>query len=81
VIVVPFTVTYALNTDFTNGSEAYQHWMANAQATVNASATATQQVEASTVQVARSNKVMIGLLVGVVLLIIVWLAWRGVVRS
>jgi len=39
VIVVPFTVTYALNTDFTNGSEAYQHWMANAQTTVNTSAT------------------------------------------
>jgi hypothetical protein len=78
VIEVPFTVTYALNTNFDNGLETYQQRTAAAQATNNASATSTQQAEASATWEANKNIMLMGLLGAAGLSVIIWLVWRGV---
>jgi hypothetical protein len=75
VILVPFTLTYALNIQFENGSEAYLYWMANVQATDNASAAATRQAEASTTRGVRNNILVAGLIGVAVLLLAGWLLW------
>jgi hypothetical protein len=75
VILVPFTFTYALNIQFENGSEAYLYWMANVQATDNASAAATRQAEASTTRGVRNNILVAGLIGVAVLLLAGWLLW------
>ena len=77
VIEVPFTVTYALNIDFGNGSQAYLDEMANTQATDDANATATQQAEAPAARAAWNNTLVIGLAGLAGLLVIGWLVWRG----
>jgi hypothetical protein len=76
VIEMPFTLGYALNTKFDNGSGANQYQIATVQATNNASATATQQAELSAARVMRNNIVVIGLAATAILLIGGWLVWR-----
>ena len=78
VIEVPFTVSYALNKDFDNGSEAYQTSTENVPATEIASATATPQAVASEAQVERSTVIVIGLVGVAALFAAGWLAWRRV---
>ncbi len=77
VILVPFMLTYGLNTNFDNGSGVEPAWKASVQATENASATATREVETSAARVARNNSWVTGLAAVVVLLTAGWLVWRG----
>jgi len=77
VIEVPFTITYALNINFDNGSQAYPDGMANTPSTDDASATATQQAEAPATRVAWNNTLVIGLAGLAGLFVIGWLVWRG----
>jgi hypothetical protein len=81
VIVVPFTISYALNTNFANSPEAYQNQMANAQVADDASASATQQANASAVLMAKNNLMIMGLFGVAGIFLIGWLVWRGVTRS
>ena len=80
VIEVPFTVSYALNEDFENGSEAFTTSTENVLVTETASATATQQTVASKAQLERSTEILIGLVGVAALFTTGWLVWRRVGR-
>jgi hypothetical protein len=71
VIEVPFTIAYALNTNFDTGLEG-----ANTLGTDNANAPATPPMEASPAHVVWNAVLAIGL-VGAAILMIVWLVCRG----
>ena len=74
VLIIPFTVSYALNTYYDNGSEADQTRIANTQATDIATAT---QEAGTPDALGMKNKVITIGLVGVIILIITgWWAWR-----
>jgi len=62
VLLVPFTLSYSLNTHYDDGSQAYEQWMAYTQATDDARTSATQQALKSASQVRTSNMTVIGLL-------------------
>jgi hypothetical protein len=80
VIEVPFTVSYALNEDFDNGSEAFTTSTKNVLVTEIASATATQPAVASEAQLGRSSEILIGLVGAVALFTTGWLVWRRMGR-
>ena len=79
VIEVPFGITYALNTEFDNGSETYNAWIENIQATDNAIATATQPAVIAVVKV-RDQCVILGLAGLALLVVIAWIGWKGLSR-
>ncbi|HSB66367.1 MAG TPA: hypothetical protein VLD65_07295 [Anaerolineales bacterium] len=79
VIESPFTISYALNTEFDNGSEVINAWMETVQATDHANATATQQALILAAK-ARDSLVLISLAGLVLLTLIVWIGWKGFVR-
>jgi len=81
VLLVPFTLTYTLNTHFDDGSQAYEQWMAYTQATDDARVAATQQSKASAAQAQSNNMIVIGLASLAILLIGGWLVWRMVSRG
>ena len=81
VIEVPFTLAYLLNTHFGNGLEADKNSMVNIQATDNARLTATRQAEVSAAPRMRIDVLLVGLAGTAVLLIAVWLVWRGLKRA
>ncbi len=75
VIVVSFSITYALNTGFDNGSEAFQAKNANQQGTDQASTIATQVASSKTARF-RNNTIVLSLAVMAILLAGGWVAWR-----
>jgi hypothetical protein len=81
VLLVPFTLTYTLNTHYDDGSLAYEQWMAYTQATDDARVAATQQAKAAAAQAQSNNMIVIGLASVAVLLIGGWLVWRLFFRS
>ena len=81
VIEVPFTLAYGLNTHFGNSTEADKNTKANIQATDNARLTATRQAEISAAPSTRNDVLLVGLAGTAVLLIAVWLAWKGLKRG
>jgi hypothetical protein len=81
VLLVPFTLTYTLNTHYDDGSQAYEQWMAYTQATDDARVAATQQATASAAKARTDSMVIIGLASLAVLLIGGWLVWRMVSRG
>jgi len=80
VLLVPFTLSYSLNTHYDDGSQAYEQWMAYTQATDDARTSATQQALKSASQARTSNMTVIGLLGFTALAIVTWLVWRGLSR-
>jgi len=74
VLIIPFTVSYALNTNFDNGSEADQTRIANTQATNIA--TATQEAGTSGASGMKNNVITIGLVGATILIIAGWWIWR-----
>jgi hypothetical protein len=81
VIVVPFTISYTLNTNFANSAEAYQNQMANAQVADDANTTTIQQAKTPVVFMAKNNIMIMGLFGVAGIFLIGWLVWRGVTRS
>jgi hypothetical protein len=78
VLLVPFSVSYALNTQFDNGSQAYQYFMASVQSTNDASAT--QEAHAAQSQAAMQNGIVFGL-VSLVVFFFGLLVWKKLFRS
>ena len=80
VMLVPFRLTYTLNTQFDNDIKAHEYWMDNLQATDAASSTATQQAQAVAARETECRLWVAGLAGAAVLLIAGWLIWRGYLR-
>jgi hypothetical protein len=74
VITVPFTVTYALNTNLDNGSAAEKTWIASLP--VTAVATPTQAADTSGFLGMKNYVITIGMAVVMILLIAGWLVWK-----
>ena len=74
VLVVPFTVSYALNTNFDNGLQADQARITNTQAIVIA--TATQEAGISGAPGMKNNVITIGLAGVIILIIAAWVVRR-----
>ena len=80
VLQVPFTISYALNTNYDNGIEANTQRMANAQSTADAVSTATQQASDDAARERSNNLLLVGLAGFAALLIAGWLVWRKLSR-
>jgi hypothetical protein len=81
VIVVPFTISYALNLDFNPASEVHQQQKADPQTTNNAGSITKYSSEVSVTRIMGNNMLVIGLVVGLLLLIIGWRLWRVIIRN
>ena len=77
VIIVPFTVSYEINSEFDNCKQADHPWTA----TNDAVAAPTQHAGTAPEAGARNQALFIGFLGIAGMLMIGWLIWRGVFRS
>lgn len=77
VIIVPFTVSYEINSEFDNGAQADRPWTE----TKDEGAAATQPAGTAPEAGARNQALFIGLFGIAGMLMIGWMVWRGVFRS